>query len=89
MFVKHLLWVLFLPASRRYTEEELKSVKVFHRTPENAGDKIALALVKLARYDFSFNFLVLKFTEFSRLDGASTLSLDTSTSPFHLTPICR
>ncbi|KAF8606943.1 alternative oxidase [Ceratobasidium sp. AG-I] len=42
-------WVLFHPV---YTEEELKSVSVFHRTPENAGDKVALALVKLARWGF-------------------------------------
>jgi len=44
-------WVLFHPV---YTEEELKSVSVYHRTPEGAGDKIALALVKLARWGFDF-----------------------------------
>ncbi|QRV77572.1 alternative oxidase [Ceratobasidium sp. AG-Ba] len=42
-------WVLFHPV---YTEEELKSVSVLHRTPETAGDKIALRLVKLCRWGF-------------------------------------
>jgi hypothetical protein len=57
-------WVLFHPvygsklsrfvshayiAGPRYTEDELKSVSVFHRAPEDLGDKIALGLVKLAR----------------------------------------
>ncbi|CAE6451093.1 unnamed protein product [Rhizoctonia solani] len=42
-------WVLFHPV---YTEEELKSVSVFHRPTENLGDKIAFGLVKAARRCF-------------------------------------
>ncbi|KAG9125744.1 hypothetical protein FRC07_006403 [Ceratobasidium sp. 392] len=42
-------WVLFHPV---YTDAELKSVTVFHRAPETAGDKIALGLVKLCRWGF-------------------------------------
>ncbi|KAG8743528.1 hypothetical protein FRC10_011919 [Ceratobasidium sp. 414] len=36
----------------QYTDAELKSVTVFHRTPENMGDKIAFGLVKLCRWGF-------------------------------------
>ncbi|KAH7336896.1 AOX, alternative oxidase mitochondrial precursor [Rhizoctonia solani] len=42
-------WVLFHPV---YTEAELSSVSVFHRTPENFGDKLAFSLVKTARRCF-------------------------------------
>ncbi|KAG8767585.1 hypothetical protein FRC12_006160 [Ceratobasidium sp. 428] len=42
-------WVLFHPV---YTDAELNSVTVFHRAPETTGDRIALGLVKLARWGF-------------------------------------
>ncbi|KAB5595951.1 Alternative oxidase [Ceratobasidium theobromae] len=42
-------WVLFHPV---YTEDELKSVSIVHRTPEDLGDKVALGLVKLCRWGF-------------------------------------
>ncbi|KAG8678998.1 hypothetical protein FRC08_017303 [Ceratobasidium sp. 394] len=62
-------WVLSHPV---YSEQELGSIKAFHSSPENAGDKIALRLVQLCRWGFDF----FSGYGYKTLPTNTTMSLD-------------
>ncbi|KAF9220966.1 alternative oxidase [Gyrodon lividus] len=44
-------WVLFHPV---YSQEELRSVQILHREAKTFSDKVAVSLVRLARWGFDF-----------------------------------